>query len=191
MSALFVVLLSNTIFQCLLHSVWWCCENPEFHKNRSFIRKWKKIPPIRTRKLVFFYIHSFRLISGSQKFSIPFNFVQKMPKKETFTSRSFIRKWKKIPPIRTRKLVRVSSCGRCRRPRTHEPPTSYARAYEVGGRCRRPRKLVRVSSCGRCRRPRKLVRTSWLLYTPDAADDLTRLLIGGRAVTSQELPSVH
>jgi hypothetical protein len=131
MSALFVVLLSNTIFQCLLHSVWWCCENPEFHKNRSFIRKWKKIPPIRTRKLVFFYIHSFRLISGSQKFSIPFNFVQKMPKKETFTSRSFIRKWKKIPPIRTRKLVRVSSCGRCRRPRKLVRTWSAARAYEV------------------------------------------------------------
>jgi hypothetical protein len=131
MSALFVVLLSNTIFQCLLHSVWWCCENPEFHKNRSFIRKWKKIPPIRTRKLVFFYIHSFRLISGSQKFSIPFNFVQKMPKKETFTSRSFIRKWKKIPPIRTRKLVRVSSCGRCRRPRKLVRTRSAARAYEV------------------------------------------------------------
>jgi hypothetical protein len=60
---------------------------------------------------------------------------------------------------RPRKLVRVSSCGRCRRPRQLVRTRSAAVAADLVrvsscGRCRRPRKLVRTSSCGRCRRPR-------------------------------------
>jgi hypothetical protein len=58
---------------------------------------------------------------------------------------------------RPRKLVRVSSCGRCRR----------------------PRKLVRVSSCGRCRRPRNLVRTS-LRGRRQRPHELTRTSLRGR-----------